>query len=327
MKVEIFRNTVKRRGTGASFEMMKAWHEGIKVSGDDPIWIEGQGDPERWMGPPKEKVAVHFGYGPDNAGGFLKGNRKMIRHHMKNSGGVPIVFDGGLWTSFGNKASDPEKHYFRCGLWSPMRNGNFLNENSPSDRWQKIKSVFNIPERPWKKHGKYILLCTQPKDNWSMAQKDPYVWVDEIVDTLKGVTDRPLMLRPHPNHADKCAEDIAKRHPQIKIADMTRGGGMFKDYRWTFLEELNASDIHCVITHNSTAAVDAATFGVPVFMTSDLCLAWEVGSSDLSQIDNPNYPDRSQWLNNLAYANWTLEEVRQGIVWKKFKPHIEQMIQ
>ena len=103
----------------------------------------------------------------------------------------------------------------------------------------KIKSTFNIDERPWRKEGKYILLCTQPKDNWSMAQKDPYVWVDEVVEQLKGVTDRPLMLRPHPNHADKCAEDIRKRHPQIKIADMTRGGGMFEGYRWTFLEELN----------------------------------------------------------------------------------------
>ena len=326
MKVEIFRNTVKRRGKGASFEMMKAWHDGIKAVGDEPIWIEGKPDLEQWMGPPKEKVAVHFGYGPDNAGGFLKGNRKNIRQHMEQNGGVTIVFDGGLWTSFGNRATDPFNHYFRCGLWSPMRNGNFLNDNSPADRWQQIKKTFNIEDRPWKKTGKYIMLCTQPKDNWSMAQKDPYVWIDEIVASLNNVTDRPLLLRPHPNHADKCAQDISKRHPQIKIADMTRGGGMFYDYRWTFLEELSASDVHCVITHNSTAAVDAATYGVPVYMTSDLCLAWDVGSNNLSQIENPQYPDRTQWLNNLAYANWTIEEVKSGQVWRRFRPHIEQLI-
>ena len=324
MKVEIFRNTVKRRGKGASFEMMKAWREGIAAVGDEPIWIEGNPDKEKWMGPPKEKVAVHFGYGPDNAGDFLKGNRRKIRQHMEQHGGVPIVFDGGLWTSFGNRASVPEQHYFRCGLWSPMRNGNFLNKNSPGDRWQKIKSTFNIDERPWRKEGKYILLCTQPKDNWSMAQKDPYVWVDEVVEQLKGVTDRPLLLRPHPNHADKCAEDIRKRHPQIKIADMTRGGGMFEGYRWTFLEELN--NIHCVVTHNSTAAVDAATYGVPVFLTSDLCLAWDIGSNDLKQIENPVMPDRTQWLHDLAYANWTLQEVKDGTVWRHMKPQVEKLI-
>ena len=42
MKVEIFRNTVKRRGKGASFEMIKAWAEGIKAGGDEAIWIEGK---------------------------------------------------------------------------------------------------------------------------------------------------------------------------------------------------------------------------------------------------------------------------------------------
>ena len=47
MKVEIFRNTVKRRGTGASFEMIKAWREGIKAAGDDPVWIEGGPDIEK----------------------------------------------------------------------------------------------------------------------------------------------------------------------------------------------------------------------------------------------------------------------------------------
>ena len=75
MNVEIFRNTVKRRGKGASFEMIKAWAEGIKAAGDNAIWIEGDGDPERWTGNPKNKVAVHFGYGPDSAGDFLKGAR------------------------------------------------------------------------------------------------------------------------------------------------------------------------------------------------------------------------------------------------------------
>ena len=58
MKVEVFRNTVKRRGKGASFEMIKAWAEGIKAGGDEAIWIEGKGDPEKYAGEPKHKVAV-----------------------------------------------------------------------------------------------------------------------------------------------------------------------------------------------------------------------------------------------------------------------------
>ena len=61
-------------------------------------------------------------------------------------------------------------------------------------------------------------------------------------------------------------------------------------------------------------------------MTSDLCLAWDVGSNNLGQIETPVKPDRNQWLHNLAYANWTIEEVRNGTVWRRFRPHIENII-
>lgn len=326
MKVEVFRNTVKRRGKGASFEMIKAWAEGIKAVGDEAIWIEGKGDPEKYAGEPREKVAVHFGYGPDSAGDFLKGNRRKIRQHHEKHGGVCISFDGGIWTSMGNRATDWAKHYFRCGLWSPMNDGNFLNQNSPGDRWAQIEKFLETKSRPWREKGEHILLCTQPIDNWSMSRTktDPYVWVDEVIEKLKPHTDRKIKLRPHPNHAIKCANDMAKKHPQIEVTSVTKGGGPTADYRFTFLEELQ--NCWAVVTHNSTAAVDAATYGIPVFLTSDLCLAWDVGNADFSKIESPTTPDRTQWLNDLAYANWTIDEVKSGMVWKRFRPHVEQML-
>ena len=326
MKVEVFRNTVKRRGKGASFEMIKAWAEGIKAVGDEAIWIEGKGDPEKFAGEPREKVAVHFGYGPDSAGDFLKGNRRKIRQHHEKHGGVCISFDGGIWTSMGNRATDWAKHYFRCGLWSPMNDGNFLNQNSPGDRWAQIEKFLETKSRPWREKGEHILLCTQPIDNWSMSRTktDPYVWVDEVIEKLKPHTNRKIKLRPHPNHAIKCANDMAKKHPQIEVTSVTKGGGPTADYRFTFLEELQ--NCWAVVTHNSTAAVDAATYGIPVFLTSDLCLAWDVGNADFSKIESPTTPDRTQWLNDLAYANWTIDEVKSGMVWKRFRPHVEQML-
>jgi hypothetical protein len=326
MKVEVFRNTVKRRGKGASFEMIKAWAEGIKAVGDEAIWIEGKGDPEKYAGEPREKVAVHFGYGPDSAGDFLKGNRRKIRQHHEKHGGVCISFDGGIWTSMGNRATDWAKHYFRCGLWSPMNDGNFLNQNSPGDRWAQIEKFLETKSRPWRENGEHILLCTQPIDNWSMSRTktDPYVWVDEVIEKLKPHTNRKIKLRPHPNHAIKCANDMAKKHPQIEVTSVTKGGGPTADYRFTFLEELQ--NCWAVVTHNSTAAVDAATYGIPVFLTSDLCLAWDVGNADFSKIESPTTPDRTQWLNDLAYANWTIDEVKSGMVWKRFRPHVEQML-
>ena len=37
-------------------------------------------------------------------------------------------------------------------------------------------------------------------------------------------------------------------------------------------------------------------------------------------------PDRTQWLHDLAYANWTLQEVRDGTVWRFMKPQVEKLI-
>ena len=197
-------------------------------------------------------MAVHFGYGPDSAGDFLKGNRRKIRQHHEKHGGVCVSFDGGIWTSMGNRATDWAKHYYRCGLWSPMNDGNFLNENSPGDRWQKIESYLSTKSRPWRTKGDHILLCTQPIDNWSMSRTntDPYKWVDEVIEKLKGKTDRPIKLRPHPNHAIKCAQDMAKKHPQIEVTNVDKGGGPTANYRFTFLEELD--NCWAAVTHNST---------------------------------------------------------------------------
>ena len=72
--------------------------------------------------------------------------------------------------------------------------------------------------------------------------------------------------------------------------------------------------------------MDAATYGIPVFLTSGLCLAWDIGAHDLKQIENPVMPDRTQWLHDLAYANWTLQEVRDGTVWRFMKPQVEKLI-
>ena len=42
-------------------------------------------------------------------------------------------------------------------------------------------------------------------------------------------------------------------------------------------------------------------------------MAWDVTNHDLSEINNPKTFDREQWLNNLAYTQWNLEEVRRGL--------------
>ena len=36
----------------------------------------------------------------------------------------------------------------------------------------------------------------------------------------------------------------------------------------------------------------------------------------------PNIPDRQQWLNDLGYAHWSLNEIRNGEYWTRVKDQI-----
>jgi len=197
-----------------------------------------------------------------------------------------------------------------------MRNGNFLNADSPADRWEKIKKNYNIDYRSWRTQGKHILLCTQPQDNWSMDQMCPFTWAENTVQEIRKHTDRPIRLRPHPNHVDKCFFEMKKRNVDIDYCDLKERSV----FRWNFLDECKGA--WAMVTHNSTASVDSATYGIPTFVTSDLAMSYPVANTDLSKIESPNMPDRDQWLNDLGYANWSMHEVENGTVWRRFREHI-----
>lgn len=139
MKVEIFRNTVKRRGVGHSYDMLFAWKKGIEAVGDQVIWREGKPDVAEWCGEPTTDCCIMFGYGGKTALNHLKGNRRKIREAQEARGKKVITYDGGLFSSFNNNPARGNKLVFRIAFSSPMRNGNFLNANSPADRWEKIK--------------------------------------------------------------------------------------------------------------------------------------------------------------------------------------------
>jgi hypothetical protein len=51
--------------------------------------------------------------------------------------------------------------------------------------------------------------------------------------------------------------------------------------------------------------------------TSPSSLAWDVSIKSLANLENPPLPDRTQWLNDYAHTEWTVEEICQGIPLKR----------
>lgn len=321
MKVEIFRRTVKDRRRGASWDLLKYMAEGVKACGDDPVIVN-----ENMTGPwqdnemePTAPIGCMFGYGGTNQRHHTKGRRLDLVERAKKKGIYIITFDGGLLSSFGN-VHGPD-HHWRVSLYSPMNNGNFLSDDSPADRWEAAKARWNVKSEPWRKSNQTdpIMFVLQPKDNWSMNELDPIEWFNDVYDKLRPITDRPFIVRPHPNNVASIVdrqkefpEDIELQYTQKHFA-----GDEKKFYRFHFQEAI--ANAHAVVTHNSTASTDSCIRGIPTFCTSDLALCWDVCNKDLNNIETPEYPDRTQWVHDLGYKMWSIKEIRDGTVYKRFK--------
>ena len=299
MKVEIFRRTVKDRRRGASWDLLQYMAEGVRACGDEPVIVN-----EHMTGPwqenemePTAPIGCMFGYGGTNQRHHTKGRRLDLVERAKKKGIYIITFDGGLLSSFGNVHGPG--HHWRVSLYSPMNNGNFLSDNSNQDD--------------------PIMFVLQPKDNWSMNELDPIEWFLSVYKKLRPITDRKFIVRPHPNHS-VAIENRKNEFPEdveVYIGQKYFTGDEKKYYRFHFQEAI--TNLHAVVTHNSTAGVDSCVRGIPTFNTSDLALSWPVANQDLNNIETPKYPDRQQWLYDLGYKLWSEKEIRDGTVFNRFK--------
>ena len=202
-----------------------------------------------------------------------------------------------------------------------MNDGNFLSDNSPSDRWDMLVKKFNVKYEPWRKSDPSdpIIFVMQPKDNWSMNELDPIDWFKGVYEKLRPITNRKFIVRPHPNNVSNILEREKELPSDVEIQYTKKHfvGDEKKYYRFHFQDVI--TNCHAVVTHNSTASVDSCVRGIPTFVTSDLALCWPVANKDLSKIESPNYPDRTQWVNDLGYKLWSIKEIRDGTVYKRFK--------
>ena len=95
------------------------------------------------------------------------------------------------------------------------------------------------------------------------------------------------------------------------------GDGLYEDFRKAW----------AVVGWNSNTLTESVCEGVPTFSLHPSSMAWECSNKNLKRLDNPEYFDRTQWLNNLAYCQWTEEEIERGDPWfhlKKIYKHIKK---
>jgi hypothetical protein len=177
---------------------------------------------------------------------------------------------------FAKSRVGPESDYFG-GYFRIVPNGRYYAPHMlqmPDDRFQKL----GIELKPWKKEGEYILVCPVSRHVAALEGFNAQTWMNDVCATLHRCTDRRVVVKP--KDSDVSLESVLGR-------------------AWA------------LVTMDSNAAIDAAVAGVPVFC-SVRCAAAEVGNIDLRQIESPKYPDRLQHFSNLAYSQFTYEEITSG---------------
>lgn len=149
----------------------------------------------------------------------------------------------------------------------------------PGDRWAALQT----PLRPWAQDGDHIVVA-EPSPTYQRFHGIEG-WTERTIATLQRLTGRPIVVR------DK----------EMQRAD--------RKLHWDLL------GAHCLVTHGSNAAVEAAIMGCPVFVHPDSAAAL-VGRTELEAIEDPAYPDREAWVRSLAYSQFNEAELVDGTLWR-----------
>ena len=170
-----------------------------------------------------------------------------------------------------------------------------LWKDCPDDRFLATETKINTYTP-----GRNILLCPPSQKALSYWGVDLQEWLDSTITEIKKYTDRPIVVR-----------EKQARHTRVNVDTM---------------EMALSSDVHCMVTYNSIAAVESLIFGKPVF-TMGPNAAQPLANTDLAKIERPYMPSRSEvraLCCNLAYNQFTPNEMQDGTAWRILQENYSQ---
>lgn len=195
---------------------------------------------------------------------------------------------------------------WKVGVNGINRSAYFGPMGAGSDRSVSL----GLQVKPWRTDGEYILICGQ-HDKSLQWQNQPRMstWFLETYDTIRKYSDRFIIFRPHP----RCR--LPEIEQGLKYVCRQEPKHVFNTYD-NF--DLDFSNIFATVSFSSNPGIHSVIQGVPVLVSSN-SLAYDVGNDIefLQNIENLKMPDRTQWLNDYAWTEYTVDEIKQGIPLKR----------
>lgn len=245
-------------------------------------WEVFNGIKETW--PSTVKIAdnsIPYWLNDDNDSMFwgLVNNNTNLLHQIEESGQTFWFTDTPYFGRFDNNNLKPDNHYWRICK-------NNIHVGLVKDLDDKRIKKFNIKVKERSNKGDHILVC--PSSAGIHGYLNTPGWLDNTLTVLKKHTDRPIIVRHKPRGRGTSGPSEAKVPIQHQLQNA-----------WA-----------CV-TSCSISAVESMCEGVPVFCDSR-SFAEPIANTELSSIEKPKYHEPTEWLNSLAYQQFTPEEFANG---------------
>lgn len=175
--------------------------------------------------------------------------------------------------------------YLGRGVYFRITKNNYQHDGSgyaAPERWKR----FGRPIKPWRTSGRHIVVCPNSEVYCRLHGFDVMHWLQEVQRTVRAHTRRPIKVR--------WKKDSGRNPLQRDLVNA-----------WA------------VVVYSSAAAIEALLSGVPVFTLAPFAATYQMGLSDLSQIEHPIYPDdRERFMEVIAANQWTLPEIFNGDAWR-----------
>jgi hypothetical protein len=151
-----------------------------------------------------------------------------------------------------------------------------------------------------------ILIAAQHRFSLQLANQNHEDWVVDQIHELRKVTDRPIVVRPHP----RSPLMIETFNPTVTIERPTKVNGTYDSFDMHF-------DYHAVVNYCSGPGIQAAIAGTrPIVGPYSLAAPVSVF---LENLDKPYDIDRDQWLVEICHTEYTVKEIQEGLWIQRLK--------
>lgn len=229
--------------------------------------------------------------------GRMTANRAVYRHYRTQNKPVIIVEVGALYRG----------HTWKIAV-NNITSAGYYGHTEDLD-WDRPAKL-NISLATQFVHTEEIVIAAQHPLSLQTENINMPVWVHQQITNIRAVSDRPIVVRPHPRSRLPLGELPAG----VKVVQPQKLTNTYDSYDMHYR-------CHAVINYNSGPGIQAAVAGCrPVVDQSSLAAPVAI---NLANIEQPYDVDRAQWLVEICHTEYTVEEIITGTWLNRIRPALQ----